>query len=237
MKNFHHKFTLPLILTMLVLAIAILVIGFINYRGQTTQPSNSDSTAIGIELNQNLDYIDLHKLETNGISFVYLRSTQGRSYFDNNYLLYRDQVSGTKLAFGSIITYSNESTPRQQYDYFQKKVGANSGSLTILVVPASEDYNSSSSSLKQMGQLVKLLEANNKQVIVATNYQNHAFYPAATKFLATGKKEPNSLHYAFWQYTNNGRVKNVNGLEKGVTMFSYNGTVAQYKQKYGQLTQ
>lgn len=235
MKNFHHKFTLPLILTMLVLAIAILVIGFLNYRCQTTQPSNSDSTAIGVELNQNFDYIDLHKLQTNGISFVYLQSTQGRSYFDNNYLLYRDQIKGTKLAFGSIITYSNESTPRQQYEYFEKKVGTNSGSLPILVVPASKNYGPRS--LKQMGQLVSLLEANNKQVIVETSYQNHAFYPAATKFLATGKKEPNSLHYAFWQYTNNGRVKNVNGLEKGVTMLSYNGTVAQYKQKYGQLTQ
>lgn len=235
MKNFHHKFTLPLILTMLVLAIAILVIGFLNYQGQTTQPSNSDSTAIGVELNQDLNYIDLHKLQANGISFVYLKSTQGRSYFDNNYLLYRDQINGTKLAFGSIITYSNESTPEQQYQYFLKKVGQNSGSLPILIVPASPSYGPRW--LKQMGQLVRLLQTDHKQVIVATNYRNHTFYPSNTKFLATGKKEPNSLHYAFWQYTNDGHVKNVTGLEKGVTMLSYNGTVAQYKQKYGQLTQ
>ncbi|MFR4790068.1 MAG: lysozyme, partial [Lactobacillus acidophilus] len=50
-------------------------------------------------------------------------------------------------------------------------------------------------------------------------------------------KTPNKLKYSFWRYTTNGRVKNLAGLEKGVTMYSYNGTVGQYKQKYGQLTQ
>lgn len=81
-------------------------------------PPSSNSSAIGIQLNQDVDYVDLHKLQSNGISFVYLKATQGRSYFDENYLSYRDQILGTKLAFGSMITYSNESTPLQHYRYF-----------------------------------------------------------------------------------------------------------------------
>ena len=111
-----------MILTLLVLAVAGLFIGFLNFRRQTTLPSNSNTSAIGVELTQDFDYIDLHKLQANGISFVYLRGTQGQSYFDDNYLSCRDQIQGTKLAFGTEIYFSNQSTPQQQYQYFVKKV-------------------------------------------------------------------------------------------------------------------
>ncbi len=235
MKRFHHKFTLPLILTFLVIAVGALIIGFFNYHRQTTLPSDSDTTAIGVELDQNLADIDLHKLQSNGISFIYLRGTQGRSYFDNDYLLYRDQVQGTKLAYGTILTYSSESTPEQQFAYFMQKVGRQTGSLPILLEPAESSYGKSD--FKKMAVLASLLQNQGKRVMVEANYRYHNLFMPNTKFLSTGGKEPNAFHYAFWLYTNNGRVKNVSGLEKGVTMFSYNGTVAQYRQNYGQLTQ
>ena len=85
MKRYHHKYTLPAILTLLILAIAFLLIGFFNLKKQTTLPPSSNSSAIGIQLNQDVDYVDLRKLQSNGISFVYLKATQGRSYFDENY--------------------------------------------------------------------------------------------------------------------------------------------------------
>lgn len=118
MKRFQHKYTLPAILTLLILVIAFLLIGFFNFKRQTTLPPDANSSAIGIELNQDIDYVDLHKLQSNGVSFIYLKATQGRSYFDENYLSYRDQILGTNLAFGSEISYSNESTPMQHYRYF-----------------------------------------------------------------------------------------------------------------------
>lgn len=235
MKRFHHKFTLPLILTLLVLALAALFIGFFNLRQQTTLPSNSNTSAIGIELNQSFDYVDLHSLQTNGVSFVYLRGTQGKSYFDDNYLAYRDQIQGTKLAYGTQLYFSNESTPREQYEYFIKKIGLDTGSLPLMIVPAVSERNSKY--LKAMSKLVQMFKQRGKNVIVALNYRYHRYFPANTQFITDGNMQPNKLQYAFWRYTTNGRVKNVSGLEKGVTMFSYNGSVSQYKQKYGQLTQ
>ena len=79
MGRYHHKYTLPAIITLLLLAIAFLLIGFFNFKRQTTLPPNSNSSAIGIQLNQDVDYVDLHKLQPNGIYFVYLKSTKGRS--------------------------------------------------------------------------------------------------------------------------------------------------------------
>jgi len=235
MKRFHHKFTLPAILTLLAVAVAALLIGFSNFKKQTTLPADSNPSAIGVELNQNFDYVDLHKLQANGISFVYLRSTQGRSYFDDNYLSYRDQVLETKLAFGTIISYSNESTPMQHYRYFTKEVGRNTGTLPIMIEPAVASRNKKY--LRSMGQFTQMLENSGKEVVVAVNSKYHKYYGPNTKFVSNGNKTPNKLQYSFCRYTTDGRVKNVKGLEDNVTMFSYNGTVAQYKQKYGQLAQ
>ena len=235
MKRFHHKVTLPAILVLLILAVAFWVIGFINFRKQTTQPANSNPSAIGVELDQDVDYVDLHKLQTNGISFVYLRSTQGRSYFDENYLSYRDQILGTQLAFGTEMYYSNESTALQQYNFFMKKVEHNTGSLPIMVIPAVE--NRDKKFLQSMAHFTKMLENNGKKVLIAVDEKYHNFFPKGTQFVAESKKRPSKIKYSFWRYTTNGRVNDVDGLEKGVTMYAYNGTVAQYKQKYGQLTQ
>src|SRR5699024_11404630 len=106
-------------------------------------------------------YCDLQKLQSNGVAFIYLKATQGRSYFDENYLSYRDQILGTNLAFGSEISYSNESTPMQQYRYFFKQVGQNTGSLPILIVAAVTTR--SASDLGSLGQIGALLHAAGKR--------------------------------------------------------------------------
>ena len=235
MKRFHHRYTLPLILTLLVVAITALVVGFLNYNKDTTLPSNSNTSAIGVELDQRFDYVDLHKLEHNGISFVYLRSTQGKSYFDDNYLSYRDQIQGTNLAFGTSVYFSNESTAVQQYQYFVKKVGSNTGTLPVMIIPAVQ--MSDASYLKSMAAFARLLQKEGKNVVVQVDYKYHNYFPDKTQFACASKSKPDKLEYSFWQYTNDGRVNNVEGLEDKVTMFSYNGSITQYKQRYGQLTQ
>lgn len=235
MKRFHHKFTLPAILILLIVAIVLLLTGIANMRNQTTLPPNGNASAIGVELNQDYGYIDLHELQANGISFVYLRSTQGRSYFDDDYLLYRDQVLGTKLAFGTVIAYSNESTPTQHYQYFLKKVGTDTGSLPIWIEPAIDNFDIAY--IKQMAQFTNMLLRLNKRVIVDVAVKYKKYFPYDVQFITGGRKAPDKMQYAFWRYTNNGRVKSVKNLEDGVVMLTYNGTVTQYKEKYGQLTQ
>lgn len=234
MNRYHHKYTLPAILTLLILAITFLLIGFFNFKKQTTLPPNSNSSAIGIELNQDIDYVDLHKLQSNGISFVYLKATQGRSYFDDNYLSYRDQILGTQLAFGSEIFYSNESTALQHYRYFFNQVGNNTGSLPILIIPIA---GHSKRYLRSMAKFTDMLQQRGKAVMIELDQKYHRYFSAKTLFMSTDKQLPNKLKYSFWRYTTNGRVKNVAGLKDGITMYAYNGTVSQYKQRYGQLTQ
>lgn len=209
--------------------------GYCNFQRQTTLPQGSSPSAVGVELNQSLDHVDLHKLEDNGVSFVYLRATQGRSYFDDDFLSYRDQILGTKLAYGCIVTYSNESSAIEHYRYFNREVGQKTGTLPILIEPASS--NLTKKYLRSMSKFVQLLKSENKQVMVEANHRYAKFFPVNTLFLATGKSDPNNLKYSFWKYTTDGHVKDVDGLKDNVTMFTYNGTAQQYKGKYGELTQ
>ena len=161
-----------------------------------------------------------------------MRSTQGKSYFDDNYLLYRDQIQGTNLNFGTIIAYSDETSNQEQYQYFLNKVGTNTGSLPVMIVPAASHLTKSY--WKRIGIFAQMINNLGKRVMIAGDYRYHNYFPEGTRFLYTGASLKDRRHYAFWCYTQNGRVKNIDNLERNVTMFAYIGTNTQYEQLYGQ---
>lgn len=237
MKHYRHKWTLPAIIISLAIVIIVLFFAVNNYFKQTTLPHGDNLSVIGVELNQDRPNVDLHQLQNHGVSFVYLKGTQGKSYFDDSYDIYRDQIQGTKMAFGTIVTISNESSIQDQWQYYQAKIGSNSGSLPVILIPAVQ--SSDGKFLQKIAKFAQLLMMTNKKVMVMTDYANHKYFPENTKYLAftTNLPNKNKNQYAFWRYTTTGRVNKVAGLEQNVTMFTYNGSVSQYKAQYGQLIQ
>ena len=63
MHHFKHRFTLPAILILLVLALSGFAYAFFNLKTNTTVPRGSNMSVLGIELDQNTDGVDLHQLE------------------------------------------------------------------------------------------------------------------------------------------------------------------------------
>lgn len=230
MHHFKHRFTLPAILILLVLALSGFAYAFFNLKTNTTVPRGSNMSVLGIELDQNTDGVDLHQLEKQGISFVYLRATQGKTYFDDNYLTYRDRILGTKLSFGSIITFSDESSAQEQFNYFEQQVGRKTGNLPIMIVPAKK--TNSVKYWKNMALLSQKLNLLGKKVLIAGDYTKKKYFPVGTDFLYTGASLHNKNEYSFWCYTQAGRVKNVTNLNDNVTMFAYIGNMADYQAKY-----
>lgn len=115
MPHFRHRSTLPLIIISLICVICALFFAYRSLPKRTTLPTGSNLSVVGVKLDQYRDSVDLHKLQAAGISFVYLRATQGKSYFDDEYDRYRSQIQGTNLAFGSVLYFSDESTVKAQY--------------------------------------------------------------------------------------------------------------------------
>nr|WP_208282126.1 GH25 family lysozyme [Lactobacillus jensenii] len=235
--HFRHRSTLPLIIISLICVICALFFAYRSLPKRTTLPTGSNLSVVGVKLDQYRDSVDLHKLQAAGISFVYLRATQGKSYFDDEYDRYRSQIQGTNLAFGSVLYFSDESTVKAQYRYFNKKTNSNTGSLPILLEAAPGSNSNKLSFWKHMGQLATLFLKDGKSVMVQGSIKYKKYFPISTKFMSTDNRAPNKLQYAFWRYTNKGHVKNVEAMEYDVEMYACNGTMGQYKQLYGDLTQ
>lgn len=231
MHRFQHRFTFPAIIILLLIVICGFLFAFFNMRTNTTVPRGSNMSVLGVELDQNTDGVDLHKLEHNGISFVYLRATQGKTYFDDNYLIYRDRLQGTKLSFGSIVTFSNQSSATEQFNYFEQQVGQNTGNLPVMIVPAVKD--NSAKYWNQIARFGQKLNNIGKRVLIAGDYTKKKYFPQGTDFLYTGASLHNKKEYSFWCYTQAGRVKNVDNLNSNVTMFAYIGGMSNYQAQYG----
>lgn len=228
--RFQHRYTLPAIIVLLIITIGVMLFGVINLRRNTTVPRGANMSVLGVELDQNVDNVDLHQLQKAGISFVYLRATTGASYFDDNYLIYRDRVQGTKLSYGSIVTFSNQSSVNAQLAYFQRKVGTKTGNLPIMIVPSTT--STSKKYWQKMARFSQALVNSGKQVLIVGSYKKKKYFAPGTQFLYTGASLKDKKEYAFWCYTQAGRVKNVQYLDSNVTMFAYIGSMATYQARY-----
>jgi lysozyme len=230
MAKFHHRWTLPALLITLAAALLALALGVRHYRQATTLPHGADLSKIGVELTQDQDFVDLRALKARGIDFVYLKSTQGRTYFDENYDFYKSQLSGADLPFGTIMLVSSQSKPADQVAYFFKKTGREHGSLPILLAPApGQNQAAAETALKNVAAL---LTKSGQKIMVQTT--DTGGYPQGTQFMATSTTVPQRKRYAFWRYTTNGRVHNVTQLQQGVTMFAYLGSSSAFLTNFGQ---
>lgn len=229
MARYHHRATLPALLVCFFLAVGLLFFAWHQWRTRTTLPPNANLSRIGVELNQQQGVIDLQQLKKHGIDFVYLRSTQGRSYFDDNYDLYRDQLQGGLLPFGTVVYFSNQSTVRQQLAFFERKVGRQSGELPVMVVPAAADR--SDRYLQAMSRFAAQLEQAGRSVVVSDACPRK-FLPAQTQRLLTSRQLKLGNRCAFWRYTQNGRVKNMPQLSSQATMYAYLGDAGEFDHLY-----
>lgn len=232
-RKFQHRYTFHALIIALILTVAGIAFAVYQLSTSTTYPDNNSARIIGVLLDQNRGYVDFNKLEQEDIDFVYLRSTQGKSYFDDRYLENRDRLAGTKLDFGTAQYFSDESSVTDQFNYFREKVGKQTGILPVLVIPAA-DY-SGAKYWKKMAQFTKLLNNSGDDVVVLANYKDTQGYFAgqSVRFMSPNKKKPTATqNYLFWRYTSTGRVKNMAQMSD-LSMFCFIGSQTNYNQLVG----
>lgn len=227
-EKFQHRYTFHALITVLIIGLLGLAYGAYSYFHQTTYPPNSNSNIVGILLNQEDGYLDFNELEKSSIDFVYLKATQGKSYFDDRYLTNRDRVQASNLEYGTVHYFSNESSPTDQFNYLQQKVGSKVGQLPLLIVPAIN--NPSGSFYKQEATFAKMLVDKNIKVMVLGNYQKlkSFFGNLPITYMANSTKSPTDKNdYQMWRYTTDGRVAGKQALNN-LTMFTYLHSQAAY---------
>ncbi len=232
-KRFQHRFTLPAIITLLVLAILGSIFGFYQMTQTTTYPENNSAKVMGVLIDQNLGYVDFDSLSQADVDFVYLRSTQGKSYFDDRYLENRDRIQGTTMDYGTVQYFSDQSTALEQFNYFEDKVGTKTGRLPVLIMPAVETR--SASYLKSLNQFAEMLIAKGEQIVLSgIKLADRSYFTNQNIYYMTAKAQlkPTDKNYLFWRYTTDGRVGHMDGMDD-LTMYAFVGSQASYDRFLG----
>ena len=109
--------------------VAALVIGWWLLRNP--RPDPTAYPVLGVRLDQTDGVQDFDRLRSSRVSFVYLKATEGSSYFDDNFNTNFTQAAGSRVSIGVYHVFSFETTPQAQATQFIRKVGSNIGDLPI----------------------------------------------------------------------------------------------------------
>lgn len=125
----------------------------------------------GVAIDQSNGYIDFESLKNRGISFVYLKATQGAAFTDDSFDSNFQRSQGSQLPIGVYHYFSFTSSPTEQFKNFVRQVKYNTGSLPICIqIQYYGSFNESTvhwkTARRQVVYLSKLLRSYYKRPVV-----------------------------------------------------------------------
>lgn len=87
----------------------------------------------GVTIDQSNGHIDFESLKSKGISFVYLKATQGAAFTDDSFQSNFERSQGSQMPIGVYHYFSFTSSPTAQFKNFVRQVKYNTGSLPICI--------------------------------------------------------------------------------------------------------
>lgn len=122
----------------------------------------------GVSINQTSNYVDFNNLASNGVSFVYMRTTSGSSVMDGGYKSSFSRAKSAHLKVGTIHVYDASVTAATQAQYYIDNVGNNIGELPI-AISVTADQISTATSKQRLASLVQILASHyNHDMIIYT---------------------------------------------------------------------
>ncbi|PAK99909.1 lysozyme [Lentilactobacillus parakefiri] len=130
----------------------------------------------GVTIDQSNGYIDFESLKNKGISFVYLKATQGAAFTDDSFESNFQRSQGSQLPIGVYHYFSFTSSPVAQFKNFVRQVKDNTGSLPICIqIQYYGTFDQSTvhwqTARKEVSQLSHLLRQYYKRPVVISTTQ------------------------------------------------------------------
>lgn len=188
----------------------------------------------GVAIDQDAGFIDFQALSKTGLQFIYLKTTVGNRYTDDDFADNYQRSVGSSLKIGVYLTYSPNSTITSQVRYFHQQVGRSTGTLPIMiVVPGSVGDLGDPAVLKKTTQRLTTMQAQLEQLtdqpvgLWVTPQQATKLAKSKTWRTLTLIDEPLKQHYRsdidFISYDDNGSII-VDGSRQSLNLMVYNGT-------------
>ncbi|AVK62217.1 lysozyme [Lactobacillus sp. CBA3605] len=197
----------------------------------------------GVAVTQADGYLDFAALQNDGLKFVYLKSTQGASYTDDNFSNNYSRILGTSLGVGVYHVFSFSTSGQAQAAYFEKTVNDNIGNLPIgIQVQYYGDYTAKTIATKrvqrQLRQLVlKLTAYYQRQCViwVTPSLADTLVKPVIKKtplWLDTTQTHGRSQRVLFMSYAKRA-VYRQSGVSQEFTGLIYNGDESAFQKLIG----
>jgi lysozyme len=194
------------------------------------RPNASKYPVLGVRVSQTDGTQDFDVLAKQDVRFVYLKATEGASYFDDNFNTNYSQASASGLAIGAYHFFSFTSSPAKQAAAFIDHVGSNTGNLPIGVeVSAYTTVPSSGKLTAQLRQFITLLRKHyGKQVLLIgtpTMLKRVASLTNAYPTMVLSSKQREGKQGTFWQYSTAAKIP---GGDTEYHCIVYTGTSAAF---------
>lgn len=203
----HQRWFL-LIVSALLISVFI-GFGLLRHWQNSGRPDKNTYPVLGISLSQEDGYQDFHLLKNHGVGFVYLKATQGADYFDDKFLDNYWRIQGAQLPVGVYHYFSFTSSPQEQMQNFRDSVGAQIGTLPIVIQV--NDYQkprpARSKIKKSVLELQTLLVTTyQRKVIIQTAPVFADLFPNAAIWIQSARQPRQKSRLVFWEYDNQGKI-------------------------------
>lgn len=194
----------------------------------------------GAAIDQSAGFIDFQALSKTGLKFVYLKTTVGNRYVDDDFSGNYSRSSGSPLKVGVYLTYSPQSSINSQLNYFEHQIGHDTGTLPIMiaVTDAGASFGSAQAVKRTANRLSVMLETLRQDYaqpvgVWVSTQGYHALQkqlPNAGLTLEDASLKPrNQNAVQFIMYDADGSIE-VAGTKQSMSLMVYNGS----KQKFSE---
>ena len=179
----------------------------------------SAQSSRGIDVSRYQKNIDWAKVRSSGISFAYIKATEGSTlqdgYFSRNYTNARKQG----VAVGAYHFFRMTSSPYRQFENFKRAIGSKTMDLIPMVDVETRDGHSKAQLQKNLDIFISLIKQH--YGVLPMIYSSQEFYnkylaPKYNRYhlyLGRYNKVPPVIEgtgtYTIWQYTESGRIAGI----------------------------
>lgn len=208
--TYRHRWHRWLFIAGGILAV-LLLLGWWLHRNPRPDPTTYP--ILGVRLDQTDGVQDFDRLRASKVSFVYLKATEGSSYFDDDFNTNFNQAAGSRLSIGVYHVFSFETTPQAQALQFERKVGSNVGDLPIgIYLSYYRDQKPSAAWLTQhLNEFVTLIQQQYHRPVLLMGSPDilktvKTVAPQAPRWIDQENRPAGNGN--FWQYTDGARIPN-----------------------------
>ena len=176
---------------------------------------------LGVDVSQYQGTVDFEKVKAAGVSFAYIKATQGNTWQSPDYKADFEAARAAGLIVGFYHYYMTDDAPQTQFDNFTSHVDLGEGDLPPVVDIEALHKNTRPDLADDLRQFLSMLEGKYgvKPIIYSgvnfaneylSGFGNHPLWLA--EYGVDQPKTPSGWEsWAFWQYSQSGTVDGVNG--------------------------